>query len=101
MYNLLRKATEDHTKTIIVSNAHKHWVDCSSETLMPRTASLMKERIDVISARVEPGVNGFSLQPSQWKIRKFLQLHEMLELSTEQLNNIIVVGDSMNEMNAG
>ena len=31
----------------------------------------------------------------------FLALHNMLELSTEQVTNLIVVGDSMNEMNAG
>ena len=30
-----------------------------------------------------------------------MQLHDMFEINEEQVTNLIVVGDSMNEMNAG
>ena len=55
----------------------------------------------MISARIEPKLNAPLIPPSQWKIRKFMQLHDMFELNEEQVTNLIVVGDSMNEMNAG
>ena len=62
---------------------------------------MLKERVRVISARMEPTEGKPVLPASQWKIKLFLQLHEMLELSAEQITNLIIVGDSMNEMNAG
>ena len=52
--NLLKKASEGHSKVIIVTNAHNSWVDYSSQMLMPKTAKLLKEQIKVISARLEP-----------------------------------------------
>ena len=68
---------------------------------MPQTAALLKDQIKLISARLEPTVNAPMIPPSQWKIRKFMQLHDMFEINEEQVTNLIVVGDSMNEMNAG
>lgn len=84
-----------------MTNAHKSWVDYSSVTLMPHTASLLKERIRVISARIEPGSMLNQMPPHLWKIKKFMELHDMFEMRTDQVTNLIVVGDSMNEMNAG
>lgn len=55
--NLLKKTLEGHSQVIIVTNAHKNWVDYSSQTLMPQTALLLKDRIKVISARIEPGIS--------------------------------------------
>ena len=86
---------------LIVTNAHQSWVQYSSQTLMPQTAKLLNNQIKVISARVEPGTSAAVLPPSQWKIKKFMQLHNLLEINPEQIMNLIVVGDSMNEMNAG
>ena len=40
---LLKKAMEGHSKVLIVTNAHKSWVDYSSQTLMPLTANLLKD----------------------------------------------------------
>ena len=55
--NLLRKAAgvgSGHSVVLIVTNAHKSWVEYSSQTVMPQTWSLLKERVRIISARMEP-----------------------------------------------
>ena len=101
VHSLLLRTLEDNARVIIVTNAHKSWVEYSSQTLMPMTAMLLKERIRVISARMDMGMAMHAVPPNLWKIRKFLELHDMLGLSTEQVTNLIVIGDSMNEMNAG
>ena len=73
VYQLLKTATDGHNADVlIVTNAHKSWVEYSSEMLMPLTAKLIKQRIRVISARVEPTKNTPILQPAHWKIKKFL-----------------------------
>ena len=54
VHKLLKTATEGHSDVLIVTNAHKSWVDYSSEKFLPLTAKLIKQRIKVISARVEP-----------------------------------------------
>ena len=87
---------------LIVTNAHKTWVDYGSQTLMPMTASLLKSRIKVISARVySPNGLLHAAPPHLWKIKKFMELHEMFGIRTDLVTNLIVVGDSMHEMNAG
>ena len=63
VFNLLKKAAEGHSRVLIVTNAHKSWVDYSSQTLMPQTASLLKERVKVISARIEPTIAGPIVPP--------------------------------------
>ena len=55
--NLLKKAagvSGGHSVVLVVTNAHKSWVEYSSQTVMPQTWSLLKERVRVISARMEP-----------------------------------------------
>ena len=51
----------------------------------------------MISARAE----GTSTPATQWKIQCFMQLFDQLGMSKEAVTNLVVVGDSMNEMNAG
>ena len=102
VYSLLMKTLQDvQQKVIIVTNAHKSWVEYSSMTLMPHTAALLKDRIAVVSARVDPSHQINPTPPHLWKIKKFMELHDMFDLRTDQVTNLIVVGDSMNEMNAG
>ena len=38
---------------------------------------------------------------SKWKITCFQHLHERLKLEKEQFCNLVVIGDSFNEINAG
>ena len=51
----------------------------------------------VISARIDD----IRVPATQWKIVCFNQLHEMLKINRQAITNLVVVGDSMNEMNAG
>ena len=37
---LLKKACQNQARVLIVTNAHKSWVDYSSQTLLPLTAEL-------------------------------------------------------------
>ena len=69
---LLKKACQNQARVLIVTNAHKSWVDYSSQTLLPLTAELLKEQIAVISARAE----ATQTPPTQWKIVCFMQLFE-------------------------
>lgn len=87
---------------MIVTNAHKTWVDYGSQTLMPLTAVLLKSRIRVLSARMYQPNGAVHAAPSHlWKVKKFLELHDMFGIRTDLVTNLIVVGDSMHEMNAG
>lgn len=97
MSSLLKKTCQNGSRTIIVTNAQKTWVDYSSQTLMPKTANLLKSQIEVFSARDD----SFALPPSRWKIKKFLELHDLLGLNPQIVTNLMVIGDSMNEMHAG
>ena len=94
---LLKKACQNQAKVLIVTNAHKSWVDYSSQTLLPLTAELLKDQVAVISARAE----GTTTPATQWKIACFMQLFDMLKIKKDAVTNLVVVGDSMNEMNAG
>ena len=66
--------------------------------LLPKTAKILKDSITIISARQD--FEGAEL-PSQWKIKTFLELFEIFKFDKEMVTNLVVVGDSMNEMNAG
>ncbi len=54
----------------------------------------------MISAR-EDCSEGCEMDPTQWKLKSFIQLHEKLKLRTDYVCNLVVIGDSMNEINAG
>ena len=51
----------------------------------------------MISARIDD----IGVPATQWKIVCFNQLHDMLKINRQAITNLVVVGDSMNEMNAG
>ena len=36
-----------------------------------------------------------------WKVKTFIELFDLFNFDKEMVTNLIVVGDSMNEMNAG
>ena len=57
----------------------------------------MCQQIEVISAREEYG----QLEPNLWKIACFKDLDRSINLKTNQIANFVIVGDSMNEINAG
>ena len=94
---LLKRACQNQARVLIVTNVHKSWVDYSSQTLLPLTAELLKAQVLVISARAETPAT----PATQWKIQCFMQLFEQLKLKKDSVTNLVVVGDSMNEMNAG
>lgn len=48
---LLRSSLENNSITVIVTNAHKSWVDYSSSMLMPETSLILQQSVRVISAR--------------------------------------------------
>lgn len=81
----------------IVTNARLTWVYYSSLLLLPKTAEFIKGKVNVVSARVD----GLDLPSSEWKISSFMILYESLNFDVEAVNNIVVIGDSMNEMAAG
>lgn len=95
---LLLMSLENGSTTVIVTNAHKTWVDYSAEMTMPKTYQLLDDQVKVISARQE-GEN--RQNPTQWKSVTFLEVFEIFKMDKEMVTNLVVVGDSMNEMNAG
>jgi hypothetical protein len=90
-------AINGDNKVALVTNASLEWVYLSSNILLPKTAAIMQGRVHVISARVD----GLDLPSDQWKINCFMILFEELQLDVNQVTNLIVVGDSMNEITAG
>ena len=54
----------------------------------------------VVSAR-ETCSEGIEEDSTKWKLKCFMNLHETFKLRTDYLCNLIVVGDSMNEIIAG
>ena len=42
---LLKRACQNQAKVLIVTNAHKSWVDYSSQTLLPLTAELLRAQV--------------------------------------------------------
>lgn len=100
VFELLTHASKTST-VLIVTNALTCWVEYSAQSLLPRTYDLIRQKdVRVISAR-EMCSQGYEDEPSQWKLKCFMSLHERLQLRTDLLCNLVVVGDSMNEIIAG
>ena len=81
----------------IITNAGKGWIDYSASIFYPSIIPILK-KIKIISARDEyekmyPG------DSRQWKIEAFLNLQKNLNLKL--VTNIICLGDSLYEMEAG
>ena len=94
--NLLKEAVEKG-KVYIITNAGNGWVEYSANRFYPTIMPIL-EKIKIISARgqyekVFPG------NSRQWKIEAFLNLQKNLNISL--VTNIICLGDSLFEMEAG
>ena len=93
---LLSETIEKGT-VYIITNAGLEWVNFSSKRFYPKIIPIL-EKIKIISARGEyekyyPG------NSRQWKIEAFLKLQETVNL--QLITNIICLGDSLFEMEAG
>ena len=81
----------------IITNAGKGWVEYSANRFYPSIVELLP-KIEIISARGEyeklyPG------NSRQWKIQAFLNL--LKNVNIKLVTNIICIGDSLFEMEAG
>ena len=81
----------------IITNAGDGWVEFSSEKYYPNIKELL-DKIEIISAR-EKYAEKYPEQSSKWKIEAFLNLKK--RLNDDLITNIICVGDSVFEMEAG
>ena len=93
---LLTEAVEKGN-VYIITNAGNGWVEYSTKRFYPSILQIL-EKIKIISARGEyeqkyPG------NSRQWKIEAFLNLQK--SLNVELVTNIICIGDSLFEMEAG
>ena len=81
----------------IITNADLKWVEFSSKKIYPNVVNILN-KIKIISARGEWEKN-FPGDSRSWKIQAFLSLAN--ELDVRLVTNIICLGDSMSEMEAG
>ena len=93
---LLNESIEKGT-VYIITNAGKGWVEYSTERFYPKIVPFLG-KIEVISARGE-FENVFPGNSRQWKIEAFLELKKTLNV--QLVTNIICLGDSLFEMEAG
>ena len=96
VFKLLTEAVEKGN-VYIITNAGNGWVEYSANKFYPSIIPIL-EKIKIISARGEyekifPG------NSRQWKIEAFLNLQKNLNIKL--VTNIICIGDSLFEMEAG
>ena len=92
--DLMKSAVVEGNQVALVTNARLTWVYYSSLLLLPKTANLLRGQVKVVTARVD----GLDIPSSKWKIKCFMILFEELGFSIDAVTNLIVVGDSMNEI---
>ena len=93
---LLTETTEKGT-VYIITNAGKGWVEYSANKFYPKIIPVL-DKVKIVSARGEyediyPG------NSRQWKIEAFLMIPNTVNISI--VTNIICLGDSLFEMEAG
>ena len=89
------------SKVLIITNAKKGWVEYSSSILLPKVHQIIMKYVPVVSARGE-FENQYVGQISEWKKAAFLSLWDIENfLDKEAITNLIVIGDSHYEMDAG
>ena len=81
----------------IITNAGLGWVEFSSKKYYPKIYEILP-KIKIISARYE-WENVFPNDSKKWKIQTFLSLQK--EIDTKLVTNIICLGDSLFEIEAG
>ena len=94
--NLLKKAIEKGD-VYIITNAGPGWVEYSAEKFYPSLKTVLN-KITIISARGEHEAESPG-DPRKWKKRTFLNLQK--KMNTKLVTNIICLGDSTIEMEAG
>ena len=87
----------DKGDVYIVTNAEEGWVEYSTERFFPTVLPLLK-RIKVISARAMCE-SAFPNDVAKWKVEAFKSI--VNKFDNDKITNIICVGDSFNELNAG
>ena len=87
----------DKGDVYIVTNAEEGWVEYSTERFFPTVLPLLK-RIKVISARAMCE-SAFPNDVAKWKVEAFKSI--VNKFDNDRITNIICVGDSFNELNAG
>ena len=93
---LLTEAVEKGN-VYIITNAGKGWVEYSAKRFYPSVVPIL-EKIKIISARGEYE-KVFPGNSRQWKIEAFLNLQKNVNMKL--VTNIICLGDSLFEMEAG
>ena len=93
---LLNETIERGT-VYIITNAGKGWVEYSAERFYPKIIPIL-EKIKIISARGKYE-NAYPGNSRQWKIEAFLLLQNTVDIKL--VTNIICLGDSLFEMEAG
>ena len=96
VYKILNESIEKGN-VYIITNAGVNWVQFSSNLFYPSISELLK-KIKIISARGEYE-KSFPGNLRQWKIQAFLNL--LNDVNEKLVTNIICVGDSLFEMEAG
>ena len=81
----------------IITNAGLGWVEYSAKRFYPKVFEILP-KIQIISARGE-WENAFPGDSRKWKIQTFLSLEK--RLNTKLVTNIICLGDSLFEIEAG
>ena len=87
----------DKGEVYIITNACLEWVEYSAEKFYPRIFKILP-KIKVISARGH-WESEYPGDSRRWKIQTFLSLKK--ELNTKLVTNIICLGDSLLEIEAG
>ena len=98
--NKVRKILEiciKNAKVFIITNAQQGWVEFSCGQFMPKVVHLL-EKVTIISARTNYE-NKFPEKFDEWKIHAFLETK--VELEKGAVINIICIGDSQAELEAG
>ena len=83
--------------TFIITNAGKGWVEYTSMKYYPRIKNVL-EKIKIISAR-ENYENEYPNDSQMWKMLSFLDVYK--NLNSNLVTNIICLGDSFIEIQAG
>ena len=95
--NKLLKIAVQKGDVYIITNAGVGWVEFSAEKFYPTVTGILK-KIKIISARGE-FEKEFPGDSRKWKIQTFLTLKK--KLNVKLVTNIICLGDSLFEMEAG
>ena len=96
VHDILKESIEKGD-VYIITNAGINWVQFSANLFFPNISELLK-KIKIISARGEYE-KSFPGNLRQWKIQAFLNL--LKNVDNKLVTNIICIGDSLFEMEAG